>query len=98
MPLLYALLGALIQGAGSLVGRVLISLGIGYVTFTGLDTSLGWLKTQIAGSFAGLDAQTLAVLSSLRLGSGLSVLLSALSARMVLNGLTGGTIRKMVQK
>lgn len=98
MPLIYALLGGLIDIAGTLVGRILISLGIGYVTYTGLDTSLSWLRTQIVASFSGMDAQTLAVLSSLKVASGLSVLLSALSARLVLNGMTGGAIRKMVQK
>jgi len=83
-----ALIGGLIQAAGSLVGSVLISLGIGYVAYQGLDTSLSWLGTQIAGSTSGLGAQAMAVLSALQVGSGLSVLLSALAARLVLNGLT----------
>lgn len=98
MPLIYALLGALIQGAGSIVGRVLISLGIGYVAYQGLDTSIAWLRAQIAVSAGGLPAQGLAVLSALNVGSGVSVLISALSARLVLSGLTGGTIKRMVQK
>lgn len=99
MPLfISALLGGLIQAAGTLVGRVLISLGIGYVAYQGLDTSLDWLKTQIASSAGELPAQALAVLGALKVGSGVSVLISALAARLVLNGMTGGVMKRMVQK
>jgi len=99
VPLLVgSLVGGLVQAAGTLVGRVLISLGIGYVAYQGLDTSLAWMRTQVAASVGGLPAQALAVLGALQVGSGVSVLISALSARMVLNGMTGGTIKKMVQK
>jgi len=93
-----ALLGGLIQAAGSLVGSVLISLGIGYVAYQGLDTSLTWLSSQIAGSTSGLGAQAMAVLSALQAGSGLAVLTSALAARLVVDGLTSGVMKKMVLK
>lgn len=95
---LLALLGVLYKGAGSLVGQVLISLGIGYVTYSGLDVSLDWLKSQIAGSFAAFPPEVLQILSALKVGSGLSVILSALAARMALDGVTSGSVRKMVQK
>lgn len=94
-----ALIGGLIQATGSLVGRGLISLGFGYVAYTGMDTSLTWLRTQIASSFAPFSGNTLAVLSALQVGSALSVLLSALGVRLLLDGLsTGGAIRKLVLK
>ena len=98
MPLIYALLYGLVQAAGSIAGSVLISLGIGYVAYSGLDTSLVWLRTQVAGSFTGFGAQGLAVLSALQVGSGLSVLLSALAARLVIDGLTSGVMKRMVVK
>jgi hypothetical protein len=93
-----ALVGALIQAAGTLVGKVLISLGIGYVTFQGIDTSMSWLKQQIAAQWAGLPADILQVASTLKLGVGVSIILSAFAARLVLDGLTGGTLKKMVIK
>ncbi|WP_439462631.1 DUF2523 family protein [Roseateles sp. NT4] len=41
MPLfLGALIGALISAAGTLVGRVLLSLGIGYASYSGIDAGL----------------------------------------------------------
>ncbi|MCM5681914.1 DUF2523 domain-containing protein [Schlegelella sp. S2-27] len=93
-----ALLGGLIQAAGTLVGRVLISLGFGYVTFTGLDTSLTWLRSMIAANFGAIPAQGMAVLSGAGAGSAVSIVLSAIAARMLLDGLTGGTLKKMVLK
>lgn len=99
MPVFIAsLIGGLIQAAGTLVGRVLISLGIGYVSFTGVDASLAWLRQMIAAQWSGLPAQTMAVASALQLGSGVSVVLSAIAARLVLEGMTSGVIKRMVLK
>lgn len=99
MPLLVAaLIGGLVQAAFSIVGRVLISLGFAYLTMTGIDTSLDWIKGQIASSVGGLPAQALAVLSACRVGSAVAIVLSALAARMVFDGMASGTIRKLVLK
>lgn len=99
MPLfLGALIGALIQAAGTLVGKVLISLGIGYATFTGVDASITWARDYALSSVAGVGGTTLQVLSTLKIGTCISILSSAFTARLLLNGLTGGTIKKMVLK
>lgn len=93
-----ALLGALVQAAGTLVGKVLISLGIGYVAFTGVDASVEWARAFTMARISGLGGQTVAVASALKIGTCISILSSAILARLVLNGLTGGTIKRMVQK
>jgi hypothetical protein len=99
MPVFIAsLVGALVQAAGTLVGRVLLSLGIGYVSYTGIDTSLAWLRQTIAAQWSGLPSQTLAVASAMQLGSGVSVIMSAFAARLVLEGLTSGVMKRMVLK
>lgn len=100
MPIfLAALLGGLIQASGTLVGRVLISLGFGYATYTGLNTSLDWLRNQIVGSMAGFGGQSMLVLSALQAGAGLSVLMSAFAVRLLLDGMSsGGAIRRLVMK
>ena len=97
MPLfIAALIGALVSAAGTIVGQVLISLGIGYVTFTGLDASLDWVKAQIISGVGGLPGQAVAVLGACRVGVALSIVLSAIAARLLLDGLTSGTVKKMV--
>lgn len=96
-PFIASLIGGFLQVAGSMVGKVLLALGFGYVTYSGLDASFGWIKTQISASFGGLPAQALAVLSAARVGSAVAVVMSAISARMVLTGLVDGA-KKLVSK
>ena len=93
-----ALLGALIQGAGSLVGQVLLSLGIGYVTYTGVNTSLAWAKTQFLAGMSGAPAAVAQLAGLMGVGVCVSMLLSAVTARLVLAGLTSGTLKRMVVK
>lgn len=99
MPHLIALLlGGLVSSAGTIVGKVLLSLGFGYVTYTGLSIGLAWVRDQVVLGFAGMPPEPLQVLSALKVGSGLNVLLSALSVKLLLNGLTSDTLKKMVLK
>lgn len=99
MPaVLASLLGGLIQIAGTLAGRVLIGLGIGVVTYTGLSTSLDWLKAQALSSMAGLPADLLGLMSYLKVGVCINVITSAIAARAVIQGLTGDTLKKWVLK
>ena len=92
------LLGALVQIAGTLVGKVLLSLGIGYVAYKGLDASLAWAKSSVFANLAGLSPTTLQVLGVLQIGTAINILISALTARLVLKGMTGGALKAMVLK
>lgn len=93
-----ALLGGLVSAAGSLVGRVLIALSIGYVSYTGLDLLLAGVRTFILENFATLPPEALSVLSALRVDVCISIALSACAARLVLSGITSGKLTKMVIK
>jgi hypothetical protein len=99
MPIfIAALLGGLIQAAGTLVGRVLLSLGFGLVVYSGIDTGIDWIGAQLSSAATGLGAQAMATMGALRVGVICNILLSALSARLLLNGLTGGSIKRWVVK
>ena len=99
MPILIAALwGALIPMLGSMVGRVLVSLGIGYVSYTGIDAAMTWAKSQFLAGMSELPAAAVGLASTLKIGVCVSMLLSALVARLVLQGLTGGVLTKMVTK
>lgn len=96
-----ALMGALINIAGTLVGRVLIALGMSVVTFTGVSTTLEWAKSNAVSALSALPVEVVGMLSAMGVGEFLSILLSALTARMALQGLTsgaGGSIKRMVLK
>ena len=99
MPLLIAALwGALVPMLGTMVGRVLVSLGIGYVSYTGIDATMGWAKAQFLSGMSGLPSQAIGLASTMKIGVCVSMLLSALVARLVLQGLTGGAITKMMAR
>lgn len=100
MPLFVAaLLGGLVNIAATLAGRVLISLGFASITYTGLSVTLTWLKSQVLTNIAGLGSDVVTLLSFLKVGQSLSIIVSAILVRQVLNGLSsGGSISKLVKQ
>jgi hypothetical protein len=92
-----ALLGGLIQIAGSLAGRVMLSLGFSFVAFSGVDTSITWARDFLVDKIGVLPANAVAVAGTMKLGVCISILTSALAARMLMQGLTSGTVRKWIQ-
>lgn len=99
MPLfIAALLGALVQGAGTLVGRVLISLGIGYVAYSGLDTLIEASKSAFFSNVAGQGSVVVQLAGVLQVGTCVNIIASAYLARLVVAGLTNGKLTSMVTK
>jgi len=99
MPvILLSLLGGLALVAGSIVGRVLIALGIGYVSYTGLSAWVGSVKDLILSNLYALPPEFIQVMSLVKLDTCISILFSAISVRLVLEGLSSDTITKMVIK
>lgn len=94
-----ALLGGLVQIAGHLAGRVLISLGFAAVTYTGLSVTLDWLKTQAVSSLQGLPSEMVQLIAYMKVGESISIIVSALLVRMTLDGLKeGGSISRLVKQ
>lgn len=94
-----ALIGALINVAATLAGRVLIGLGFAAVTYAGVSTSLGWLKTQALAAFVALPAEVVGLLALMKVGEVISILTSAVVVRLTLNGLSaGGGISRLVKR
>jgi hypothetical protein len=99
MPIFVAaLLGGLVSAAGSIVGRVLIALSIGYVSYTGLDFLMDGIRSQLLTSFADIPAQGLTLAKALRIDSIINVWLSAFAAKLTLSGIASGKLTKMVVK
>ena len=94
MPVFIAAIGGmLINIAGSAVAQVLIALGLAVVTYTGVDTVLSTLKAQALQAFSGLPADLVALLSFLKVGVAISIITSAVTVRMSLQGMTGAVKR-----
>lgn len=97
MPAIIAmLLGGLINVAGTIAGRVLIALGIGVVTYTGMSSLVGQLQGSIVTAFSALPSELLAVVYALKVGQALGIIMAATSARLVLNGLTSEGFKRFV--
>ena len=99
MPLfLAALLGGLVQAASSIVGRVLIALGIGYVSYTGINALLTLIKSHVVSYLVGAPGTVVAIMGLLKIDVAVSIIFSALAARLVLQGLTSDKVTRMVIK
>lgn len=96
-----AIVGFLAQACVSLVGRVLVALGIGFVSFTGLEVMLGGVKGMFMNyvvSVGSLPWNLVGILGVLKVGTSMNMILTTLAVRASLSGLSGGSIRKMIQK
>lgn len=99
MPVFVAAFGGMLLNlVGTLAGRVLVALGISVVTYTGLNASLDAIKGQALSAFGALPADMLAIMGLMKVGVSISIVSSAITARLVLNGLTGDTFKKWVNK
>lgn len=99
MPVFIAAIGGmLINIVGHLAGRVLVALGIGVITYTGLSASLDWMKAQALASFAGMPAEAVQLAAFLKVGTCISIVSSAMAARMLINGMQGDTFKRWVLK
>lgn len=67
---------------GPIVVRVLTTLGLGVVTYTGFSAVLSIVHSQIQGSFNGLPADMAALVFLSGLPQGMAIILSALGARI----------------
>jgi hypothetical protein len=99
MPIfIAALIGGLVQAAGSLVGRVLIAMGVGFVTYQGINTAMSYILSHVFSNLDALSPTIVGMLGTLNVGKAINVIFSAISARLVLNGLGSGTVKRMVFK
>lgn len=98
MPLVMMLLGGLLNIAGSMVGRVLLALGIGYVTYKGMDTGIGWLLTQIKSSMGAMPADVISFLAWLWVDKAISCIFSAYTAAALIRAAGAASITRMVTK
>lgn len=98
MRFLMPLLGGLITIAGTMVGRVLIALGMGYATFRGFQVTVDWLLSQIKGNVGAMPTEVISFLGYLWVDRAIGMIFSAYSAAILVK-LAGKTaITKLVMK
>lgn len=98
MSFLNALLGGLLTICGSLVGRVLLALGMGFVTFKGFDLTVSWLLTQIKSYMGSMPADVLSFLAWCWVDKAIGMVFSAYTAAVAVKVAGGTGITKIVTK
>lgn len=93
-----SLLGGVLSIVGSLVGRVLLSLGVGFVAFNGVQSLMSSMKAQVISQFSGLPSTIVGILAVTKVDVAISIVFSAIAARLVINGLQSDVIKKLVFK
>jgi len=93
-----SLLGGLLTIAGSMVGRVLLALGMGYVTYSGFDVAITWLFDSIKTNMSAMPADVVAFLAYMWVDKAIGLVFSAYGAAIAVK-LAGSTkLTKLVTK
>lgn len=96
MPIILALLTGLASIAGPLAIRVLFSLGVGFVSFKGIDLLVNLLYQHIQGYINGLPGTVLQFFAVMNGDRFLELVFTAYTVRMALRGLQAtGLLTKM---
>jgi hypothetical protein len=99
MPFLAAMFGGVFLNiAASLVGRVLVALGMAVVTYTGVSATLTFFKSGAIAALLSLPPEIVGMLSLMKVGSCVSMVMSAIVMRLTLQGLTGDTMKSWIKK
>ena len=100
MPwIISVLLGGLIQIVGSLVGRVIVALGFGFVEYVGVSALIDQIKADARGYIDAVGASSLAAWAGFfRIDVHLSIIISAVGVKVLLSALTGDKVRRLVQR
>ena len=99
MPaILFALGTLLVNISTTLVGRVLLALGMGIASYTGIQITLNYLSVQAIEKIRLLPPEVVGMLGVMKLGVCISIIFSAVSAKLVIDGLTGDTFKRWVTR
>lgn len=96
MPIFIAsLIGALLPAITSIVGRVVLALGLSFVTFQGFDILFEWVADSIHTNFDGLPSDVVGFLGYMWVDKMISIIISAVMVMLSFKVLDG-VIKRMV--
>lgn len=79
--------GTLFYVVGSLITRVLLSLGVVVVTYKGVQVVIDWIMQAGLSALSGLPSELVSLLSYMNIGVCISMITSAFAMRLTLDGL-----------
>lgn len=75
---------------GSLIGRALVALGVGYVTYKGVDVSSQFLTDQVKSNIGGLPSDIISFLAWCWVDKALGMVFSTWTSCLAVSGISGG--------
>ncbi|WP_041741766.1 DUF2523 family protein [Collimonas fungivorans] len=92
-----ALMGALATAMASLVWRAVIALGIGFVTYKGLDVAIGYMQQAVFDRVNSIPGDALSLIGYLWLDKAITIIFSAVSISLAMK-LLSGSLKKVQLK
>ncbi|MEK7882965.1 DUF2523 domain-containing protein [Methyloversatilis sp. NSM2] len=89
--------GWLLLAVNSLVGRVLIGLGLGLVTYNALDPLLNELRDRFFSELYGVPADVLGFVGLLKIGEAVQIIFAALVTKLFTVAAQGAIKRWVVK-
>jgi hypothetical protein len=99
MPVfLAALIGGLVSAVGSVIGRAMVTLGIGIVAYSGIDLALSSAKAFAIAKIGAMGSVVVGLAGVFQIGAAINIIFSAMLMRIVMLGVTSGVYKRFVLK
>lgn len=93
-----ALMGGFATAMGSLVGRVLLALGMSFVTYKGMTTGTDQIIQYLKEAYGGMPGEAGALLQFLWVDKALAMMVSSFGAAWAIRSLSGTITKLTVMK
>jgi Protein of unknown function (DUF2523) len=98
MPLILALIGALVRAVGPIATQVMLALGFSFLSFTGIDLAVNEMKASAMSALTGNGQLFMQFMGVFQIGTAINMMASAYVGRSILQGIVGGKLTKMITK
>ncbi len=98
VPWVAALIGGLVAAAATFAGRALIGIGVGIVTYTGFKVLLDKVQSDVVSNLKGVPVEIIQIMGLLEVDTCVSIIFSAYLGKLIVSGLSSGSVKKWVTK
>lgn len=96
--LIPAIAGALVSVAASLVGRVVMALCLGVVSYVGINAALSYFQDTFTTALGGAGATVAGMCGVLQLDACLAIFTAAALAKLAIAGASSGAVKRLAMK
>jgi hypothetical protein len=96
--LIPAIIGALLTAVTSIVGRIVMALGMGVVSYIGINAAVDVFRGYFESAMGSAGAVMAGMCGVLKLDVCMSIFIAAGLARLVIAGATSGTMKRLIMK